>query len=47
MKNTEKYDHLSAEEFMTLSDTEKSDYYDTLAKEKSEARSIEERLTIA
>ena len=32
---------------MTLSDTEKSDYYDTLAKEKSEARSIEERLAIA
>lgn len=47
MKNTDKYEHLSAEEFSTLSDTEKADYYGTLAKERSEARSVDERLAIA
>lgn len=47
MKNIDKNEHLSAEEFAALSDTEKSDYYTTLAKERAEARQVDDRLAIA
>ena len=47
MKNNDRNDYLTAEEFSALSDTEKSDYYGTLAKERSEARKVGERLDIA
>jgi len=47
MKNKDKYEHLCAEEFWALSDTEKKDYYATLSKERSEARSSEDREAIA
>ncbi len=48
MKNrNDRYEHLTSEEFMALSDLEKSDYYNTLSKERSEARTVSDRITVA
>lgn len=47
MKNKDKYEHLSAEDFDRLSETEKEDYYSTLSKERSEARTVKDRLAVS